>query len=33
MTIYYNPECGTSRNVLGLIRNTTEEPESIEYRP
>jgi arsenate reductase len=31
VTIYHNPECGTSRNVLGLIRNTGEEPEIIEY--
>ncbi|NBS03353.1 MAG: arsenate reductase (glutaredoxin), partial [Rhizobiales bacterium] len=21
VTIYHNPQCGTSRNVLGLIRN------------
>ena len=26
VTIYHNPDCGTSRNVLGLIRNTGEEP-------
>ena len=31
VTIYHNPNCGTSRNVLGLIRNTGEEPEVIEY--
>jgi arsenate reductase len=31
VTIYYNPACGTSRNVLGLIRNTGEEPYIIEY--
>jgi len=31
VTIYYNPDCGTSRNVLGLIRNTGEEPVIIEY--
>jgi arsenate reductase len=31
VTIYHNPECGTSRNVLGLIRNTGDEPEIIEY--
>jgi arsenate reductase (glutaredoxin) len=30
-TIYHNPNCGTSRNVLGLIRNSGEEPEVIEY--
>ncbi len=29
--IYHNPDCGTSRNVLALIRNTGEEPEVIEY--
>jgi arsenate reductase (glutaredoxin) len=31
ITIYHNPACGTSRNVLGLIRNSGEEPEIIEY--
>lgn len=31
ITIYHNPQCGTSRNVLGLIRNTGIEPEVIEY--
>ncbi len=31
VTIYHNPNCGTSRNVLGLIRNSGEEPEIIEY--
>jgi arsenate reductase (glutaredoxin) len=31
ITIYHNPRCGTSRNVLGLIRNTGEEPEVVEY--
>lgn len=31
ITIYHNPDCGTSRNVLGLIRNSGEEPEVIEY--
>ncbi len=29
--IYHNPACGTSRNTLGLIRNSGEEPEVIEY--
>lgn len=29
--IYHNPDCGTSRNVLALIRNSGEEPEIIEY--
>ena len=31
MRIYHNPACGTSRNVLALIRNSGEEPEIIEY--
>ena len=31
VTIYHNPACGTSRNVLAMIRNTGEEPEIIEY--
>ncbi len=31
VTIYHNPDCGTSRNVLALIRNSGEEPEVIEY--
>lgn len=31
ITIYHNPACGTSRNVLELIRNTGIEPEVIEY--
>ena len=31
ITIYHNPNCGTSRNVLGLIRNSGEEPTIIEY--
>jgi len=26
VTIYHNRACGTSRNVLGLIRNSGEEP-------
>ena len=29
--IYHNPDCGTSRNVLGLIRNAGIEPHVIEY--
>ncbi len=29
--IYHNPRCGTSRNVLGLIRNAGVEPHIIEY--
>ena len=31
VTIYHNPACGTSRNVLAMIRNTGEEPHVIEY--
>jgi arsenate reductase len=31
ITVYHNPGCGTSRNVLGLIRNTGVEPRVIEY--
>ena len=31
ITIYHNPQCGTSRNVLALIRNTGTEPHVIEY--
>jgi arsenate reductase len=29
--IYHNPACGTSRNVLALIRNAGVEPTIIEY--
>lgn len=29
--IYHNPDCGTSRNVVGLIRNAGIEPHIIEY--
>lgn len=29
--IYHNPACGTSRNVLALIRNAGIEPHVIEY--
>jgi len=31
VTIYHNPACGTSRNVLGLIRNAGVEPTVVEY--
>ncbi len=31
ITIYHNPNCGTSRNVLALIRNTGFEPEVVDY--
>ncbi len=30
-TIWHNPACGTSRNTLGLIRNSGEEPRVVEY--
>jgi arsenate reductase len=30
-TIFHNPACGTSRNVLALIRNTGVEPTVVEY--
>jgi arsenate reductase len=29
--VYHNPACGTSRNVLGLIRNAGVEPHVVEY--
>ena len=31
IVVYHNPECGTSRNTLGLIRNTGIEPHVVEY--
>lgn len=31
ITIYHNPNCGTSRNVLAMIRNSGTEPVVIEY--
>jgi arsenate reductase len=31
ITIYHNPNCGTSRNTLAMIRNTGVEPLVIEY--
>ncbi|GJA14954.1 glutaredoxin-dependent arsenate reductase [Aeromonas caviae] len=31
ITIYHNPECGTSRNTLALIRNSGVEPTIIHY--
>jgi arsenate reductase len=31
ITVYHNPECGTSRNTLAIIRNAGIEPEIIEY--
>jgi len=31
ITIYHNPECGTSRNTLEMIRNSGNEPTIIYY--
>lgn len=31
VTIFHNPACGTSRNVLAMIRQSGVEPEIIEY--
>ncbi len=31
IVIYHNPECGTSRNTLAMIRNAGIEPHVIEY--
>jgi arsenate reductase len=31
ITIYHNPDCGTSRNTLAMIRQSGEEPDVIEY--
>ncbi|MBB2204965.1 arsenate reductase (glutaredoxin) [Gluconacetobacter takamatsuzukensis] len=31
ITLYHNPACGTSRNVLALIRNAGIEPHIVEY--
>ena len=31
VTIYHNPDCGTSRNTLAMIRNAGIEPVIIEY--
>ena len=31
VTIYHNPNCGTSRNTLAMIRNAGIEPTVIEY--
>lgn len=30
-TIYHNPDCGTSRNALAMVRNAGIEPTVIEY--
>lgn len=32
VTIYHNPECGTSRNTLAMIRQSGAEPVVIDYR-
>ena len=32
VTIYHNPECGTSRNTLAMIRQSGVEPVVIDYR-
>ena len=31
ITIYHNPDCGTSRNTLAMIRQSGEEPTIVEY--
>ena len=31
VTIWHNPKCGTSRNVLAMIRATGVEPVVVEY--
>ena len=31
VVIYHNPDCGTSRNTLAMIRNARIEPEIVEY--
>ncbi len=31
ITIYHNPKCGTSRNVLAMIRQSGEQPRIVEY--
>ena len=31
VVIYHNPDCGTSRNVLAMIRNAGIEPHVVEY--
>jgi arsenate reductase (glutaredoxin) len=31
VTIYHNPKCGASRNVLAMIRQSGEEPVVVEY--
>ncbi len=29
--VYHNPECGTSRNALAMVRNAGIEPHVVEY--
>jgi arsenate reductase (glutaredoxin) len=31
VTIYHNPDCGTSRNTLAMIRSAGVEPRIVEY--
>ena len=31
VTIYHNPNCGTSRNTLALLREKGIEPKVVEY--
>jgi arsenate reductase len=31
VTIFHNPDCGTSRNTLAMIRQSGEEPIVVEY--
>jgi arsenate reductase len=31
VTIYHNPDCGTSRNTLAMIRQSGEEPDIVLY--
>ncbi len=31
ITIYHNPKCSTSRNVLAMIRETGQTPRIVEY--
>ncbi|MFP3711493.1 arsenate reductase, partial [Paraburkholderia sp. SIMBA_009] len=31
ITIYHNPNCGTSRNTLAMIRNSGVEPRVVHY--
>jgi len=31
VTIYHNPDCGTSRNTLAMIRQSGTEPEVVQH--